>query len=110
MRVPVMVLAVLLATGAGAVAQTTPAATTTDAKLDGYLKSWETEMRKVQTLSALLTRIDKDKVFSVTHKFNGWAAYMKSGSGPTAMNLAILELKADGKTDVAEKVVCTGTY
>jgi TIGR03009 family protein len=115
MRVPVMVLAVLLATGAGAVAQTTPArtppsTTASDAKLDGYLKRWETEMRKVQTLSALLSRIDKDKVFSTTRKFNGWAQYMKSGSGTTAMNKAVLELKADGKTEVAEKLVCTGTY
>jgi len=113
-----MVLAVLLATGVAAVAQTTPAAksppapavASTDAKLDGYLKRWETEMRKVQTLSALLSRIDKDKVFSTTRKFNGWAQYMKSGSGPTAMNLAVLELKAEGKPEVAEKIICTGTY
>jgi len=118
-----MVLAVLLATGAGAVAQTTPPRTTpatktntvttppaTDAKLDGYLKRWETEMRKVQTLSALISRVDKDKVFSTTRKFNGWAQYAKSGSGATAQNLAALELKPDGKTEVAEKIICTGTY
>jgi TIGR03009 family protein len=112
----VVVLAVLLATGASAVAQTTPpartppAAAADDAKLDGYLKQWETKMREVQTLSALLTRIDKDKVFGTTTRFNGWAQYMKSGTGPTAMNLAALELKADGKTDIADKIICTGTY
>jgi TIGR03009 family protein len=36
--------------------------------------------------------------------------YMKSGTGDNVMNLGLLELKPEGKTDVAEKVVCTGTY
>ena len=114
MRVPVMVLAVLLATGAGAGAQTTPAvkpaAAADPAKLDQHLRRWEQEMRKVQTLSALLNRIDKDKVFQSTAKFTGFAQYMKSGAGPTAMNLALLELKADKQTEVSEKFICTGTY
>jgi TIGR03009 family protein len=114
MRQPVMVLAVLLATGAGALAQTTPAPQTDTkadaAKLDDHLQKWEKKMREVQTLSASLTRLDKDKVLRQTTKLTGFAQYMKSGSGTTALNLAVLELKLDGKNDVAEKIVCTGTY
>jgi TIGR03009 family protein len=110
-----MVLA-LLATTAAVNAQTPAAKPTTDAsaaanaKLDQYLRRWEQEMRKIQTLSALLNRIDKDKAFERTTKYSGYALYMKSGSGPTAMNLALLELKRENKTDIEEKFVCTGTY
>lgn len=118
MRFPVLVLTVLLAAAATAGAQTTPAgaapttpaATVQSAKLDAYLLRWEQEMRKVQTLAAALARIDKDKSFGTTTKYSGVAQYMKSGSGPTTMNLALLEMKQEGKTDLAEKFVCTGTY
>jgi TIGR03009 family protein len=113
----VMVLAVVLATGAVAGAQTAPAAkpgaaaTAADtAKLDACLKRWEEEMRKVQTLSGTLGRIDKDKSFGTTTKFTGYAQYMRSGTGPTALNLAHMEMKQEGKTDIAEKIICTGTY
>jgi TIGR03009 family protein len=116
-----MVLA-LLAIGTSATAQTTPAGTrpstpaaaaaaATTAKLDQYLRSWEQKMREVQTLSAAVNRIDKDKAFQTTTKLAGFAQYMKSGSGPTAMNLALLEMRReDNKTQVAEKFICTGTY
>ena len=78
--------------------------------LDGYLLRWEQEMQKVQTLAAQLARIDKDKTFQTTQKFVGYAQYMKSGTGPTALNLAMLQLNLEGKEEVAEKFVCTGTY
>lgn len=119
MRLPVFVLAALLASAAAAGAQTppgappapaTPAATVNAAKLDAYLLRWEQEMRKVQTLAAALARIDKDKSFGTTTKYTGVAQYMKSGSGPTTMNLALLEMKQEGKADVAEKFICTGTF
>jgi TIGR03009 family protein len=116
MRKPVLVLAVLLLTGAAASAQSTPAPKTTpapssnDAKLDGYLKKWEQKMREVKTLNATLTRIDKDKVLSTTTKYTGSAQYMRSGEGQSALNLAALELKIEGKTEFAEKMICTGTY
>ena len=119
MRVSLMALAVVLAAGAAATAQTTPAAkpavtpavtAAEAAKLDSYLRRWEQEMHKVLTLSALLNRIDKDKVFQTTTKSSGFAQYMKSGTGPTAMNLALMELKRENKAEVAEKLICTGTY
>src|SRR4051812_20129306 len=111
MRNTVPALAVLLLTGAAAFAQsTTPKAPSDDAKLDRYLKKWEQKMREVKTLSAKLTRIDKDKVLTTTTKYSGWAAYMRSGDGPSALNLAALELKIDGKTEFSEKMICTGTY
>jgi TIGR03009 family protein len=117
MRRHLHVLALALAAGAIASAQTTsptkaPArpAPVPAADLDKYLKSWETEMKKVQTLSAVLNRSDKDKTFGTTSKYTGSAMYMKSGSGANVMNLGLLELKPVGKTEIAEKVVCTGTY
>ncbi|MFM7150395.1 MAG: TIGR03009 domain-containing protein [Gemmataceae bacterium] len=82
----------------------------TSAKLDGYLQRWEQEMRRVETLSAALARIDSDKVFGSTTKYSGFAHYMKSGTGSTALNLAMLELKQDGKPEIADKFICTGTY
>jgi TIGR03009 family protein len=67
-------------------------------------------MGKIETLAAQLNRIDKDKTFERTNKLTGYAQYMKVGKGPTAQNLALLEMRQEGKTDLAEKVVCTGTY
>jgi TIGR03009 family protein len=108
MRVPVMVLAVLLAAGGAARAQGPAGAA--DAKLNQYLLKWEQAMAKIQTLSASINRIDKDKVFQSTKTLSGVAQYMKSGAGPTALNLALLELKEARKTEAAEKFVCTGAY
>lgn len=117
MRHHLHVLALSLATGAFAFAQTAstskaPGRPTpvTAANLDKHLKGWETEMKKVQTLSAVLNRFDKDKTFGTTSRYNGTAMYMKAGSGENVMNLGSLELKPEGKTEIAEKVVCTGTY
>ncbi|MFO0876966.1 MAG: TIGR03009 domain-containing protein [Gemmataceae bacterium] len=116
MRVPVIVLAGVLTSGTWAGAQTTPAGApatppaVNNAKLDGYLLRWEQEMKKVQTLAAVIARIDKDKSFGTTTKLTGVAQYMKAGNGPSALNLAMLELKQEGKTDMTEKVICTGTY
>src|SRR5262249_32257012 len=53
---------------------------------------------------------DKDKVFQTASKYAGYAQYMKAGNGPTAQNLALMEMKVAGKTDVAEKFICTGTF
>src|SRR5689334_9115717 len=102
MRSRVFVLAALFATGAGASAQTTPAgksaaptappaaaSAASAARLDGYLLRWEQKMREVKTLSAVIARIDKDKTFGATRKHAGFAQYMKSGSGSTALNQAL---------------------
>ena len=116
MRKPIFVLAVLFAAEGLLGAQNPPAGNAppannaADAKLDGYLQRWEQEMRKVQTLAAALTREDKDKTFGTKTKFVGNAQFMKSGVGPTSLNLAALELKAEGKNDIADKFICTGTY
>jgi TIGR03009 family protein len=67
-------------------------------------------MQKVERLAAQLVRIDKDKTFNTTTKLTGYAAYMKAGSGPTALNLAMLEMRKEDGKELAEKFICTGTF
>jgi TIGR03009 family protein len=119
MRRHLYALALALAAGAAASAQTAsttktperkPPTPVTAANLDKYLKSWETEMTKVTSLSATINRADKDKTFGTTSRYSGKAMYMKSGSGDNVLNLGLLELSPEGKTEIAEKVVCTGTF
>src|SRR5262245_50890324 len=81
MRKAVLGLAVLLGAAGLAPAQTTPADkaapaapapnAAADARLDAYLQRWEQEMRKVQTLAAILSREDKDKTFNTKTEFVG---------------------------------------
>jgi TIGR03009 family protein len=89
---------------------TPPAAAPAPDKLDDYLRRWEQEMAKIESLAAQLNRTDKDKTFERVNKFTGFAWYLKDGKGPTAQNLAALEMRPEGKTEVVEKVVCTGTF
>jgi len=106
----------LLAIAFGVDAQTTPPgkatppAAATSAKLDAIMLKWEKEMVKIQTLKAALARIDMDKSFKTKRTYVGAAQYMKSGTGATVKNLAALELKEEGKADIAEKFICTGTW
>jgi TIGR03009 family protein len=86
------------------------AAAPADPQLDAYLQRWEQEMQRVQTLQATLVRLDNDKSFGNIQKFTGYAQYMKAGTGATALNLASLQLGPEGKQEIHEKYVCTGTY
>jgi TIGR03009 family protein len=110
MRLYGLVLAAFLAAGAPAWAQQTPAPAAANQALDNHLLRWEQEMQKVQTLQAQLARVDKDKTFNTATKLVGYAAYRKTGSGPSSLNLATLEMRAEGKQEVREKYVCTGTF
>src|SRR4051812_33341636 len=110
MRTFVFGLAVLIAATANVSAQMPPVKVPAPGDLDKYLTRWEQKMGEIKTLSALITRIDTDKVFKTATKYTGWAAYMKSGTGPTTLNKALLELKPDGKAEIAEKIIATGTY
>ncbi len=110
-----LVLAALLLASLPASAQqapaTPPAAPPADDKaLDGHLQNWERAMKDVTALAAQLIRIDKDRTFEQTVKLVGEAYYMKDGTGPTALNLAQLEMRLDGKKEIKEKFICTGTY
>lgn len=82
----------------------------TEKKLDGYLRRWEQEMEKVQTLAAQLKRITKDKTFDNTTNLVGYAQYMKAGTGASALHLASLSLYPKGSRQFREKFVCTGTF
>lgn len=122
MRLPVIVCAALSVIITTAIAQQptqspatppvggTPAPAAVDPVLDGYLKRWEEEMRKITSLSANLARIDTDKTFKTTTKFTGFAVYSRTGTGANVMNKAVLQLNPEGKTDYSEKFVCTGTH
>jgi TIGR03009 family protein len=85
-------------------------ATEADKKLDDYLKQWDKKMQEIVSLSAKLERTEKDKTFNTQEKFAGFAQYMKVGTGATAQNLALLEMKVAGKQDIHERIVCTGTF
>ena len=87
----------------------TPPAADTKA-LDEHLVKWEAALKKVETLGAQLTRIDKDPVFDHVQKLTGVAYYMRAGNGPSAQNLALLEMKVEGQKEFKEKFICTGTY
>src|SRR5579875_490425 len=116
MRCHALVLAALtLANGAlcaQPAAQPTPTPpTTTDSKaLDEHLARWEEAMKRVETLGAQLTRIDKDPVYEHVQKLTGTAYYMRAGNGPTAQNLALLQMTVEGQKEPKEKFICTGTY
>jgi TIGR03009 family protein len=88
----------------------TPPPAAENKELDAHLAKWEAAMKKVETLGAQLTRIDKDPVYDHVQKLTGAAYYMKAGSGPTAQNLALLEMKVEGQKAFKEKYICTGTY
>lgn len=93
-------------------AQQTPAVPPAagDKALDEHLTKWEAAMKKVETLGARMTRIDKDPVFDHVQKLDGVAYYMKAGNGPAAQNLALLEMTLAGQKAPKEKFICTGTY
>jgi TIGR03009 family protein len=79
-------------------------------RLDMYLVMWEKKMAEVRSLSTVLNRVDTDTILKQATQYEGWAAYMKAGSGSNVLNKAILELKVKGSKEIAEKIVCTGTY
>jgi TIGR03009 family protein len=111
MRQVALIVSALLLTCVRASAQA-PAAppSPADQQLDRYLQRWELEMQKIQTLAAQLNRIEKDTTFNTTQKFVGYAQYMKAGNGPTAVNLASLEMRQEKSSEIAEKFLCTGTF
>lgn len=117
MRCYGLVLAALVLASFAASAQqaqqipaTPPPAGDNKKALDEHLSKWEAATKKVETLGAQLTRIDKDPVFEHVQKLAGVAYYMKAGNGPTAQNLALLEMKVEGQKESKEKFICTGTY
>ncbi len=88
----------------------TPPAAADNKALDEHLNKWEAAMKRVETLGAQLTRIDKDPVYEHVQKLTGTAYYMRAGNGPTAQNLALLQMTVDGQKEPKEKFICTGTY
>src|SRR6516162_7088526 len=115
MRRIVLVITALALTAVSVRAQQTapmpPAAPASEAdkKLDEYLKQWEKKMQEIVTLYAKLERTEKDKTFKSEEKYEGFAQYMKVGTGATAQNLALLKMSVAGKQDIHEKIICTGT-
>ncbi len=113
-RVALTLSALVLPLGL-AVGQTPPAPPVAapsplDQRLDAYLQRWEQEMAKIQTLAAQLNRVDKDTTFNTTRKFNGYAQYMKVGTGPQSANLATLQMNVEGSNQLHEKIVITPTH
>jgi TIGR03009 family protein len=112
MRTTIPALALLLGCAAILPAQPPTAKDIDNQKLlDYHLKEWEAKMRTVTALHATITRINKDAVFKKPTKYHGVALYLKVGkAGAAPLNLAYMELKAEGKKDIAEKIISTGSY
>ncbi|MFQ3650486.1 MAG: TIGR03009 domain-containing protein [Gemmataceae bacterium] len=111
LTVLVLTVATLSAQQPPVVAKKTPEQLTNDERrLDMYLVMWEKKMAEVKSLSTVLNRVDTDTILKKSTQYEGWAAYMKAGTGATTLNKAILELKVKGSKEIAEKIVCTGTY
>ncbi len=109
MRRTLSAIAALLALAACVSAQ--PPVPKADPALDRHLKAWEEKMRGVNALYAVITKVDKDKVFKSETKMTGYALYTKSGApGAVPMNKARLELTPDGKKEAAVKIISTGTF
>jgi len=110
MRTTLAAFAALLALVTDAPAQTPPPPPPPGV-LAKHLAAWEAKMRDVNLLSAVITRVDTDKVFKATTKLSGYALYMKSGAaGAVPLNKARLELTPDGKKEPSEKIISTGTF
>jgi TIGR03009 family protein len=112
-----LALAALLLASLPARAQQKPAAppaapAADDKALDDHLRKWEAAMKDITSLGAQLARTDKDVTWDQVQTLSGRAYYMKSGTGPSALNLALLEMYAskDKKEELREKFICTGTY
>ncbi len=91
-------------------AATAPAPAPLDPALESYLRRWEQEMAKVTSLGARVEQIQIDKVLKAPSKTEGIAYYMKVGTGPSARNLALLEMHPVGSKEIAMKFICTGTF
>lgn len=87
-----------------------PPAAADDKVLDAHLAKWEAALKNVETLGAEVTRVDTNRVYEDVKRLRGVAYYMRAGSGPSAQNLALLEMKLDGQKEFKEKFICTGTY
>jgi TIGR03009 family protein len=72
-------------------------------RLDSLLNSWEQKMQSVQSLSAECKRTTVDKAFKSTDIFEGKALYL-------APDRAALHMIKQGKPDVYERFLCTGTF
>jgi TIGR03009 family protein len=126
MRLSGLALAAALALAASAAAQqqappqlprasaapvtSAPQPASIDPALEGYLRRWEQEMQRYRTLQLDFQRIDEDKTLRSVTKYNGNAYFMKTGTGPTARNLVLLQTALEGSKEIAEKYVCSGTY
>jgi TIGR03009 family protein len=101
-----LALTALILGGSFAAAQTPTTA------LDKHLASWEAAMVKAQQLTAEIALIEKDTTFNKSQKYVGYAQYLKTGSGKTALNLARMKLWPAGKTeaDFRQQFICTGTF
>jgi TIGR03009 family protein len=99
-----LTLAGLMVAASAGRAQQAPAAPAPDPnRLNLLLLSWERQMTGIQTIQAQCTRTSIDKTFQVADKYEGTAKYMKP-------NLAMLEMVKQGKPQVFEKYICTGTF
>ncbi|MBY0232892.1 MAG: TIGR03009 domain-containing protein [Gemmataceae bacterium] len=106
-----LVCGAALATAQGPAKPDPVAAGASAAELRKHLDAWEKQMKGLRSLHAEVSRLDTNRVFRTSAKTKGYALYSKVGGdkGPV-FHLASLELRTEGKADLAEKIVSTGTH
>jgi TIGR03009 family protein len=80
--------------------------------LDAHLMRWEKEMKSVQSLVVQCKREEKNKTFQRKDVYVGEAKYLKLPVGSTGQveNLASLVMQLEGKPEVFERFLCTGSH
>jgi TIGR03009 family protein len=110
MRANGLTLMILLLAGAVLARQPAAAPPADNAALDHYLVSWEKSMESISTLFAQLKRTEKDTTLDTKQIFVGKAYFKRTGKGANEVNKAYVQMSLEGKEEIAEKFICTGSY
>jgi TIGR03009 family protein len=110
MRALGLTLTTLVLAGVVLARQPAAAPPADNAALDRYLLSWEKSMESINTLFAQVKRTEKDTTLDSKQVLVGKAYFKRSGKGANAVNKTYLQMSLEGKEEIAEKFICTGSY
>jgi TIGR03009 family protein len=79
------------------------------AKMQQVLAQWEQAMNAMNSVETDCTRTTIKRAFKSVEKYNGKAKFLKSNI-PNQSCRASLELYKEGRQEVFDKIICTGTF